>query len=856
MARMMLIDALEAEETRVVITDDGEIEHFDFITKSKKQIKGNIYLGKVTRIEPSLQAAFVEYGGDKQGFLPFAEIHPDYYQIPVEDRKRLLEEAEALAERREREAEDAPEEAESDAPVIAATEAAEEERPRGGLRRRGRRKPLKPQPIAEAVDGEARLIASEEMSENAGATYQPAATLTSDEETQNNALEGEILPPEDAEASEENTETRAHRQPRRSDREDEGEEGRAPRIMGSRRYKIQEVMRPGQLVLVQVIKEERGNKGVSITTYISLAGRYCVLMPNSPRAGGISRKIASGEDRKRLKEISEELKDIRGMNAIIRTAGIDRTRAEIKRDYEYLIKLWNQVREDAIASIAPATVYEENDIIKRSIRDHYNGDMEHIYVEGEASYRLAKDFMKMLTPSHAPRVKQYKDAQPIFTSYNIEPQLSELYQSTAPLRSGGYIVINPTEALISIDVNSGKSTTERNVEETAYKTNLEACEEIARQLRLRNLGGLVVIDFIDMSYHKNRRNVERAMKDALREDRARIQVGNISTFGLMELSRQRMGSSIEETTTHTCTSCSGTGRTLLPEAVVMQMFRNLQSFVADNPDSKAITLSLSHRIMVELFNNYRTTLKSLEDALGVIVTVELHPDNHDMTYVFKGKNGVRFDSSDASARKSSTGGKSRRNRSNSRKGNRPLQEAVSVESDAENEVVQERKESKPERRPPHQASRPEKKDSAEVGIVAEGEGEATHAPREGRKRNRRRRGGAKREMQAHQGDAATVGNGDVGDEHSFSATTNQPVTEPPTEDKKATSQVPARVLKESSKERKVTSVVSEPVAPAITIITEIPQRKAASDAPTSPPEDTPTPSDRRKGWWQRVIEAE
>jgi ribonuclease E len=848
---MMLIDAMEAQETRVVITDDGDIEHFDFITKSKKQIKGNIYLGKITRIEPSLQAAFVEYGGEKQGFLPFAEVHPDYYQIPVEDRRRLLEEVEAAAARREREADEAEAASESDAQGQQDADSASEEARNGGRRGRGRR-PLRRRSVAETIDAEERVIAEEPFTEGRAEAAEEKISDDGDEEMDD-------ADAEEGEGTEEGvtSDVRPHPRRGRGRSDDDGD----LRPMFFRRYKIQEVIRPGQLVLVQVIKEERGNKGVSVSTYISLAGRYCVLMPNSPRAGGISRKIASGEDRKRLKEISEELKGIRGMNAIIRTAGIDRTRAEIKRDYEYLIKLWNQVRDDALSSIAPATVYEENDIIKRSIRDHYNGDIEHIYVEGEAAYRQAKDFMKILTPSHAARVKLYKDASPIFASYNIEPQISELYQSTAPLRSGGYIVINPTEALISIDVNSGRSTTERNVEETAYKTNLEACEEIARQLRLRNLGGLVVIDFIDMGYHKNRRNVERAMKEALRDDRARVQVSHISMFGLMELSRQRMGSSIEEATTQTCASCHGSGRVMAPETIVMQMFRQLHAFLGENRDTKTVTVAVSRHIMLELFNRYRDTLAALEQSLGVIITLELHPDDHDAVYVFKGKGGARFDSSEPVARRASS---KRRNRSGRRVGGR------------------DERETRPARLEPRETEEMDDTESeAEAATESDEatEGQASAGMREsGSKRRRRRRGRG----------AANRREGGEGGEHTPESASAEAMSAAPSSEENAEHEAaaperkrgrpPKRVETEkvatvqpsaaaeapehkarASRERKpAPSDTFAPAAPAaskdITVLVEIPQLPPRSAVTVSPPEDTPAPNERRKGWWQRVID--
>lgn len=782
----MLIDAADASETRVVVLQNGDIEHFDFISKSKQQIKGNIYLGKITRIEPSLQAAFVEYGGDKQGFLSFSEIHHDYYQIPVEDRKKLQEEMERMAELESLEDDDEDADAPStpNQPKAASSpnqananksgakpkpaninnndnnddnaEKAElEQQTKGKVRRRGgRRKNLNKRnfeiateateleenispehivshdgeiitainhqdanevtpEIQQAINAGQDVVVAETnnaISGNQASDNEPHDNVTPQEpeaksgddddskliapiamsvenddanliatsETGEISENGEISEirevAEVAEITDAKEKTKRPK-PQRNNHEqhdgsetiieagspDETEELRRNNYPVHRRYKIQEVLKPGQLVLVQVVKEERGNKGVSVSTYISLAGRYCVVMPNSPKAGGISRKIGSGEDRKRLREISDELKEISGMSAIIRTAGLDRSKAEIKRDYEYLIKLWNQVREDALSSIAPALVYEENDIIKRSIRDHYDGHLEGgVLVQGDVAYRKAKDFMKLLMPSHAPKIKQYKATAPLLAEYGVESMLAELYRPIAPLKSGGYLVLNPTEALVSVDVNSGRSTNEKNVEETAYRTNLEACDELARQLRLRNLGGLIVVDFIDMSYHKYRRNVERALKEALKNDRAKIQIGSISTFGLLELSRQRIGSSLEESTTHACPACSGSGRVPMPEAVALQLLRNLQYFLSEYDENGEVNISLSQALMLELLNNHRTMLDKLAVDFKVSFAFELHPENHDMVYNFKGKGNIRFESTNNNERKGKFAAKNKR----------------------------------------------------------------------------------------------------------------------------------------------------------------------------------------------------
>lgn len=700
MTKRMLIDATHELETRVAILVDDIIEHYDFVSSAKRQLKGNIYLGKITRIEPSLQAAFVEYGGNKQGFLSFSEIHPDYYQIPIADRQRLMEEAARLAEeeaaRADREDEESEERSERQ-------DGEGGERPRRGRRRRGRGARGEsvaassgesatdesaigdaPQPepgIAEAVlaedgltteaperteDTEAKAESAEVTTENAPTDDTPKPrrrrapakkaqqARTPSMETESDPVAESDLEPEERErggegfhdaapieVGESSMDAHAEDAHDAEDDHDDEEDGIEtvseedvvkPRPYNFRRYKIQEVIKPNQIVLVQVIKEERGNKGCSLSTYISLPGRYCVLMPNSPKDGGISRKIGTGSDRKRLKDIAAELKESRGMSAIIRTAGIDRSRTEIKRDYEYLIKLWNQTRDLALSSTAPALVYEEGDIVKRTIRDYYNSDIAEVLVQGEAAHRAAKDFMKMIMPSHAPRVKHFREKQPIFSAYGVEEQLADLYNPIAPLPSGGYLVINPTEALISIDVNSGRSTTERNVEETAFKTNLEAAEEVARQLRLRDLGGLVVIDFIDMGYGKHRRSVERALKDALKSDRAKVQVGHISPFGLLELSRQRLGPSIFETTTIDCSHCGGTGKVRSPDATSVSLIRELESMAFEGETTIRVRMTGADALC--LLNRYRHELARLEASYGLKVSFENDESLLPGTYAF------------------------------------------------------------------------------------------------------------------------------------------------------------------------------------------------------------------------------
>ncbi|HUP66854.1 MAG TPA: ribonuclease E/G, partial [Sphingomicrobium sp.] len=491
MSMRMLIDARHPEETRVAVAKGNRIEEFDFESAEHKQLKGNIYLAKVTRVEPSLQAAFIDYGGNRHGFLAFSEIHPDYYQIPKADREALLREE--------------------------AEHAAEEERLRSD----------------EYDDSDAHAEEADSADDDRDEADESQATATTTE-----TGTGSSRSPVDESAADE---LRRKRQNLR------------------RRYKIQDVIQRRQVLLVQVVKEERGNKGAALTTYLSLAGRYCVLMPNTSHGGGISRKISNGADRKRLKSIMGDLNLPKTMGLIVRTAGLSRTKVEIKRDFDYLARLWDEIRERTLGSTAPALIYRDSDLIKRAIRDLYHRDIDEVIVEGEDGFKAARGFMKLLMPSHVRRVSQHVDTTPLFQRYGVEDQLSAMYQPVVQLKSGGYLVINPTEALVSIDINSGRSTREHNIEQTAFATNLEAAAEIARQLRLRDMAGLVVIDFIDMEQNSHVRKVERAMKDALKNDRARIQVGRISSFGLMEMSRQRLRTGVLEASTRPCAHCEGTG---------------------------------------------------------------------------------------------------------------------------------------------------------------------------------------------------------------------------------------------------------------------------------------------------------
>ena len=556
MTMRMLIDARHQEETRVAVVKGNRIEEFDFESAEHKQLKGNIYLAKVTRVEPSLQAAFVDYGGNRHGFLAFSEIHPDYYQIPKEDREALLREE--------------------------AEHAAEEERLR-------------------AAD-EARYGDRDDEDEH------DDTELASYEDEGDEAEHGD----EDAPAAPEAAES--------APEENAADELRRKRQNLRRRYKIQDVIRRRQVLLVQVVKEERGNKGAALTTYLSLAGRYCVLMPNTAHGGGISRKISNGADRKRLKQIMADLNLPNSMSCIVRTAGLSRTKTEIKRDFDYLARLWDEIRDRTLKSSAPALIYGDSDLIKRAIRDIYNRDIDEVIVEGDEGYKAARNFMKLLMPSHVRRVRQYVDPVPLFQRYGAEDQLAAMYQPVVQLKSGGYLVINPTEALVSIDINSGRSTREHNIEQTAYATNLEAAAEIARQLRLRDMAGLVVIDFIDMESNGHIRKVEKAMKEALKNDRARIQVGRISSFGLMEMSRQRLRTGVLEASTKPCPHCEGTGLMRTASSSGLSALRMLEDEAARGRGSR-IVLRAGREAAVFVLNKKRSEIAEIEARYGVLVEV-------------------------------------------------------------------------------------------------------------------------------------------------------------------------------------------------------------------------------------------
>jgi len=658
MAKRMLVDATHPEETRVVVVSGNRVEEFDFETSTKKQLKGNIYLARVTRVEPSLQAAFVEYGGNRHGFLAFSEIHPDYYRIPVADRQALL--AEQAREEEDEEFRPAPSAtpplpaATGDAPASLADALDDGAPDTGGPDTSSEPSslaasannvetvsaPVAPppdispelvpesQPAAGALSGDVSPPPAETLAAPAEGAYgspsdvpvselptaqydavSPEAVARSEAAANGEAISGDVIPPPPPQAPE-------------SIGGDETEEvERRRRHRPQRHYKIQEVIKRRQILLIQVVKEERGTKGAALTTYLSLAGRYCVLMPNTARGGGISRRITSAQDRRRLKQIMEELQVPDGMAVILRTAGMERSNAEIKRDYEYLMRLWDDIREMTLRSVAPCLIYEEGSLVKRAIRDIYSSDIDEILVEGEAGHESARSFMGMLMPDHVDRVRRYDDpAVPLFQRFQVESELDQIHNPTVRLRSGGYIVINQTEALVAIDVNSGRATRERHIEETAFKTNMEAAEEVARQVRLRDLAGLIVIDFIDMEEHRNQHAVERRVKDAMRSDRARIQIGRISAFGLLELSRQRLRPSLSESSSEICVHCAGTGRVRSTESTVLHVLRGVEEEGMRLRTAEA-RVAVPTSVALYMLNHKREALERIEQRYGLHVVV-------------------------------------------------------------------------------------------------------------------------------------------------------------------------------------------------------------------------------------------
>ncbi len=699
MPKTMLIDATHLEETRVAVVDGNRLVEYDYESKVRKQLKGSVFLAKVTRVEPSLQAAFVNFGGNRHGFLPFSEIHPDYFRIPVADREALmaaqqaeLEEHDEVLQAQEAEieqlaaqgdeqpsdsSEDDDEEEEDDLEPI--VEVGGEDQPlleddeeddsedEGDDEKEEAHAAADNDNVEEDVQDDEKPVrnAPIPMQSRENVLHGPAAQ-SDEEEGDGEAQDSEDDDSEDSDdAGQESGETsqdsadgdeqgeqnnnqgrnnRGRGRGRRfggrgkgrhnggrqgGDRDDQrvdtiggdGADGDRPfRFNLKRNYKIQEVIKRGQIMLIQVSKEERGNKGAAVTTYLSMPGRYCVLMPNSPRGGGVSRKIASFKDRKRMKETLDDLSVPEGMSVILRTAGVTRTKVEIKRDLDYLTRLWNTIREHTLKSVAPALIYEEGNLIKRAIRDLYSRDIEDVYVAGEDGFKNAREFMKMLMPSHAKKVQEYKnDRVPMFHKFGVENQISEMGEPVVTLKSGGYLVINPTEALVSVDVNSGRATKERHIEDTALKTNLEAADEVARQLRLRDLGGLVVIDFIDMEDRRNNRKVEQRLRDALSSDRARIQVGRISSFGLLELSRQRLNPSLAEAQQEVCAHCAGTGRVKTLDFSAISIIRALEVEGIKSKGQQDIILTMATSVALYIMNNKRKLLNEIEARYGFTV---------------------------------------------------------------------------------------------------------------------------------------------------------------------------------------------------------------------------------------------
>ncbi len=816
MTKRMLIDATHSEETRVAIVEGNRLEDFDYESIYRKQLKGGIYLAKVTRVEPSLQAAFVNFGGNRHGFLPFSEIHPDYFKIPVADREALLaEQREALeAQARAEEEEDAEEhEDEETAQSIADPEE------------------------APADEDEQEDEDEQDLPEEVGGSDTAPDAETGIEAEDADVKENEDSETEDGSEEEEDRPRRGRRHhyrrnnnrnrnavPHRARRvevvggEEDDHHGAPRRFDMRRRYKIQEVVKRGQIMLIQVSKEERGNKGAAVTTYLSLPGRYCVLMPNSPRAGGVSRKISSYKDRKRMKEILSDLEVPENMSVILRTAGLTRTKTEIKRDYEYLVRLWNNIRELTLKSSAPALIYEEANLVKRAVRDYYTRDVEEILVAGEDGYKLAKDFMKMLIPSHARRVKEYRDEKiPLFHRYQVESQIAEMGSPSVTLKSGGYLVINPTEALVSIDVNSGRATKERHIEETAIKTNLEAADEVARQLRLRDLGGLVVVDFIDMEDRRNNAKLERRMKDALSNDRARIQVGRISSFGLMELSRQRLNPSLTESQFQQCAHCKGVGYTRTVDSAAIIALRALEEEGIRGHASE-ITLKIPETVGMYILNHKRDMLSAIEARYAFKVFFAFDPDMPPSEYEIDVLRGPRPGGNAAEA---PAGGGADEMPSP------PAEQAAAVDDNGEDD----------ETSSPSDDSGSDSKNSS--------------------RRRRGRRGGRRRNRKPEDQDgeqttdaAAAEPTGDEQQQPAASQETPETPEEPEDkpQDKKEKSPRRSRARKPASKPEAEAEAESQPE----------PERQADS-APVQPSYEVVTESStdgpRKKGWWNKILES-
>ena len=751
MTKNMLIDAIHPEETRVVVTDHNQIQEFDFESQSKAPLRGNIYLAKVTRVEPSLQAAFVEYGGNRHGFLAFNEIHPDYYQIPVSDREELLKEQ-----------------------------------------------------------------AAEDRSQ--------AATDDNQADDDNNGEEANEEQSEEAEAGGDV-----------SDLGGDAHEEASPAINTRalhRKYKIQEVIKRRQIILIQVMKEERGNKGAALTTYLSLAGRYCVLMPNTARGGGISRKINNGADRKKLKTIVGKLDVENGMGLIVRTAGAQRTLAEIRRDFQYLTRMWGDIREKTVSSTAPTLVYEEGNLIRRCIRDLYSKDFDQVVIDGADSYKEAKTYMKLLMPSHARKVKQHAGDAPLFKEHGVEDKLAAMFNPTVVLPSGGYLVINPTEALVSIDVNSGKSTREQSIEKTALATNLEAAVEVARQARLRDLAGLLVIDFIDMDENRNNRAVERKMKEALKADRARIQVGRISSFGLMEMSRQRMRAGVLEGSSQTCAHCNGSGMVRSVESRALHVLRQIDEDAGKFSEGE-LTVHLPQDVAVYLLNNKRGQLHEIETRTGVSISVEIDSDLNAMemsiTLPDNSESSGRMEGDPSAAVNDENGSKRRRRRRGGRNRRRG-QGAENGVDDGDDEAESAAEEGDSD------AGQADADASADVAADGE-DGDDEDKPK--RRRRRGRRGGRNRRRSQEAGaDGETEG--ENGNEEAGADSADEEAPEP----QKIIIEVAAEEPEETPEE--TTEEMAEDGSAEISETVSDEEAEAEAEAET---DNKGKP--RKSGWWRK-----
>lgn len=801
MTKRMLIDATHKEETRVaVVSDDNRLEDFDYESAVFKQLKGNIYLVKVTRVEPSLQAAFVDFGGNRHGFLPFPEIHPDYYRIPVEDRQALLEEERRLGQEHAAEAE-----------ALADAEAEEKERKQ--KKKRGRRK-KKDEEVAEEEVIEADVEETED-----------------DEDDKDVAVVGGA----DAEVEVEDNVVRPAQM----------------KVNVKRRYKIQEVIKRGQVMLIQINKEERGNKGAAVSSYISLPGRYCVLMPNSSRGGGVSRKVSNMKDRKRLKKILADIDVPEGMSAILRTAGVERSKAEIKRDLDYLLRLWNDIRELTLQSTAPALVHEEGNLIKRAIRDLYKRDIEEILVAGEEGHQTAKKFMKTLIPSHARRVKLDKEDTPLFARYNVERQIDETYGTTVRLRSGGYLVINPTEALVSIDINSGKATKGRHIEETAVKTNIEAAEEIARQLRLRDLGGLVVIDFIDMEENKNNRIVERKLREAMQGDRARIQISRISVFGLLELSRQRLRPSLVESNFSTCPHCAGNAVVRTVESASVMILRHIEEELLRGKGNDLV-VTVSSDVALYLLNKKRDRLQELESTYNLKIDIEVKPavNNEDFTLEYISQAGKRVTIQIAQGPVHVDSGSDDQRQGKGRKNNRNRRNRRRRNNNKDNAEAQDNK---------NAVSKEQKSDDAEsqdqTDNVSEEKSEG--GEKNEKKRTRRGRRSLKKPEDKKQDDAVDNKTDDKPEEKEK----KKPAAK---DSKKDADEKPEKEEKKPAAKKKRAPRKKAEAKPADDKPVEEKAAKKKSEEPkpekskvveldvAEPEKDDKPPAEKKKGWWQNL----